>query len=84
VFVCYFLTPPAGAHPANPNIPININYLYGFNDRQPQQWVNENLYAILWIGVLWLAAFFPTHLVLRKIFHRSTTRGRLEAPHSIS
>jgi hypothetical protein len=34
VFVCYFFTPPAGAHPANPNIPININYLYGFNDQQ--------------------------------------------------
>jgi hypothetical protein len=25
VFVCYFFTPPAGAHPTNPNTPININ-----------------------------------------------------------
>ena len=26
---CYFFTPPAGPHPTDPNLPININYLYG-------------------------------------------------------
>jgi hypothetical protein len=67
-FVCYFFTPPAGAHLANVNVPININYLYGFNDQQPQHWVNQNLYVILWLGALWLVAFLPTHLALRKIF----------------
>jgi hypothetical protein len=67
-FVCYFITPPAGAHLANANVPININYLYGFNDQQPQHWVNQNLYVILWLCVLWLVAFLPTHLALRKIF----------------
>jgi hypothetical protein len=72
MFVCYFFTPPAGAHPANPNIPINLNYLYGFNDQQPQHWLNQNLYVILWFGALWLAAFLPTHLVLRKIFASNT------------
>jgi hypothetical protein len=67
VLVCYFFTPPAGAHLANHNIPININYIYGFNDQQPQHWVNQNLYVILLLGVLWLVAFLPTHLALRKI-----------------
>jgi hypothetical protein len=71
VLVCYFFTPPAGAHLASANVPININYLYGFNDQQPQHWVNQNLYVILWLGVLWLGAFFPTHLALRKIFAAS-------------
>jgi hypothetical protein len=68
MFVCYFFTPPAGAHPANPNIPINLNYLYGFNDQQPQHWVNQNFYVILLLAVLWLVAYLPTHLALRKIF----------------
>ncbi len=68
MLVCYLFTPPAGAHLANANVPININYLYGFNDQQPQHWVNQNLYVILWFGVLWLVAFLPTHLALRKIF----------------
>jgi hypothetical protein len=74
VFACYFFTLPAGAHPANPNIPVNINYLYGFNDRQPQHWINENLYVILWPGALWLVAFLPTHLALRKIFAAAPLR----------
>ncbi len=68
VLVCYFFTPPAGAHLANANVPININYLYGFNDQQPQHWVNQNIYVFLWLGVLWFVAFLPTHLALRKIF----------------
>jgi hypothetical protein len=62
----YFLALPAGAQPANPNLPININYLYGFNDHQPQTWVNQKVYVFLWLGALWLVAFLPTHLVLRK------------------
>ena len=70
VCLCYFFTPPAGAHPANPKAPININYLYGFNDQQPQTRVNQNLYVVLWFGVLWFAFFLPTHLVLRRIFER--------------
>jgi hypothetical protein len=68
VSVCYFFTPPAGAHLTNSDIPINLNYVYGFNDQQPQAWVNQNLYVILWLGALWLVAFLPTHLALRKIF----------------
>jgi hypothetical protein len=80
VLVCYFFTPPAGAHLANPNLPININYLYGFNDQQPQHWVNQNLYVILWLGVVWLVAFFPTHLVLRKIFAAPPPAAGLKLP----
>ena len=68
VTVCYLSTPPAGSHLADPNIPININYTCGFNDKQPQTWINQNLYVVLWPAALWLAAFVPTHLVLRRIF----------------
>jgi hypothetical protein len=68
VLIGYLFTPPAGAHPADPNVPININYVYGFNDQQPQTWVNQNLYVILWLIVLWLVVFVPTHLALRKLF----------------
>ncbi|MGA2555484.1 MAG: hypothetical protein ABSG04_04345 [Verrucomicrobiota bacterium] len=80
VLACYFFTPPAGAHLANPNLPININYIYGCNDRQPQGWVKQNLYVILWLGALWLLAFLPTHLVLRKIFAAPRSVGGLERP----
>jgi hypothetical protein len=79
VFVSYFFTPPAGAHPANPNIPINLNYVYGFDDQQPQTWLNQDLYVILWLGALWLVAFLPTHLALRKTF-ASPPRAARESP----
>ena len=78
VLVCYLFTPPAGAHLADPNIPFNINYVYGFNDRQPQTWLNQNLYVVVWFGVLWLVAFLPTHLVLRKIFAASQQAASLK------
>ena len=68
VFVSYCFMPPAGAHLANPNLPVNINYVYGFNDKQPQHWLNQNLYVAVWLAVLFLVVFLPTHLVLRKLF----------------
>lgn len=68
VLVCYFFTPPAGAHPPNPNTPININCIYGINDKQPQTWMNQNLYVVLWLVALFLVFYLPTHILLRKIF----------------
>ena len=79
-FVCYLFTPPAGAHLANSNTPINLNYIYGFNDQQPQTWVNQDIYVILWLGVLWLVAFLPTHLALRKIFAAPQQPAAGESP----
>jgi hypothetical protein len=72
VLICYFLMPPAGAHLANPNIPVNIDYVYGFNDQVPQHWMNQNLYVVAWIAVLNLAVFVPTHLVLRRLVRPAT------------
>jgi hypothetical protein len=68
LLVSYHFTPPAGVHLADPNIPVNVNYIYGVNNQQPQHWVNQNFYVILWLGALWLTAFLPTHLALRKVF----------------
>ena len=78
VLVCYFFTPPAGAHLADPNIPVNLNYVYGFDDQQPQHWINQNLYVVLLLVGLWLAAFLPTHLLLRKYFAMSPPTLRLQ------
>ena len=75
VLASYFFTPPAGAHPADPNTPINLNYVYGFNDQKPQHLMNQNLYVALWLGTLWLVTYLPTHLVLRKIFTVASRRN---------
>lgn len=77
VLISYFFLPPAGAHLANHNTPVNIDYVYGFSDSEPQHWVNQRLYVVLWIGILWLVAFLPTHLVLRKFCRPAGLRQEL-------
>lgn len=68
ILASYFFAPPAGAQLSDPNTPVNINYVYGFNDRRPQTWISQDIYIVLWLGVLWLGVFLPTHLILRKVF----------------
>ena len=76
VLVSYFFLPPAGAHLADPKIPININYVYGFNVKEPQHWVSPNFYVGIWIALLTVAAYVPTHLVLRKIYRPAIVTGQ--------
>jgi hypothetical protein len=80
VLICYFFTRPAGPHPIDPSVPINLNYVYGFNEQQPQTWMNQNLYVILWLATLWLVAFLPTHLLLRKIFGATSAATGMNPP----
>ncbi len=78
VLFSYLLLPPAGAVLANPNIPVNIDYVYGFSDRGPQHWMNQTLYVALYLAALWCVIFLPTHALLRRIVPpagaRTTTR----------
>ena len=80
ILICYFFTRPAGPHPIDPSLPVNLNYVYGFNDQQPQTWMNQNLYVILWLATLWLVAFLPTHLLLRKIFGATPAATGMNPP----
>lgn len=66
VLLAYKFTLPAGAHPANPNLPINVNNIYGFDNDHPQHLMNQHLYLVCWLAALWLVAYFPTHLALKR------------------
>ncbi len=66
VLVSYFFLPGLGTVPANPNTPVNVDYVYGFSDK-PQHWMNQNLYVAVYLAALWGLVFFPTHALLRKI-----------------
>lgn len=68
VLVCYFLMPGPPAPADNPNLPVNINYVYGFSDTEPQQWLPSLLYLLLVLVVLPVGIFWPTHLVLARAF----------------
>ena len=66
--VCYFLLPAPPPSEADPNLPVNVNYVYGLDDKQPQTWVPP----LAWLGLLMaglpLAVYLPTHLVLKRLF----------------
>jgi len=64
--VAYFLLPPAGAVLANPQVPRNVNYVFGMDDAKPQQWLPPLAYLGVWISALTCIIFVPTHLLLKK------------------
>jgi hypothetical protein len=68
IVICYFLTPPPPASADNPNLPVNVNYVYGLGNERPQQWMPPLIYLGLLLIGLPALAYLPTHLVLSKFF----------------
>lgn len=62
----FFFFPKAGETLADPNLPRNINYVFGMDDAQPQAWMSAELYLVTWIALLIIVVFIPTHFVLKK------------------
>jgi hypothetical protein len=67
MLICYFLMPAPPAPPDNPNLPVNINYVYGLSDVGPQQWMHPLMYLTLMMIGLPLCIFLPTHLILSNV-----------------
>lgn len=65
--VAFFWLPQAGETLANPNLPRNVNYVFGLDDARPQTWMSPELYLVFWIALLTFVVFVPTHFVLKKI-----------------
>jgi hypothetical protein len=67
---CYFCMPAPPTPPGNPDLPVNINYVYGPNDEKVQTWMPP----LAWLGLLMVAMpaviYAPTHVVLSKIAER--------------
>jgi hypothetical protein len=70
--ISFFLLPPAGAHPANPKTPVNIDYVFGPNDAKPQSWMSAGTYLVTYMFALPAVFFVPTHLVLRRVFRKTS------------
>ena len=69
--VAYFFLPPAGTILADPKIPVNINYVFGFDDAHPQTWLPAPLYLLVWMTGLLVVFYVPSHLVLSRLFGRT-------------
>lgn len=71
MLICYFLMPAPPAPASDPNLPVNINYVHGMSDTQPQTWLSPLAYLALLMVGLPICVFLPTHLVLRGVFRMS-------------
>ncbi len=66
--IAYFLLPPAGAVLSNPNLPRNVNYVFGIlSDDKPQEWMPPLVYLGVWIAAMIGIAATPVHFLLKKI-----------------
>lgn len=73
ITVCYWLLPGPPPDPANPNVPVNINYVYGFDDNAAQTLMPQWAWlALLYLG-LPLVVFAPTHWALAKYYGAVST-----------
>ncbi len=72
--IAYFLLPAAGAVLADPQVPRNVNYVFGMDDAAPQSWLPPLAYLGAWIAALVGIVFLPTHFVLKK-FCKSAFKG---------
>lgn len=57
--VSYLFTDPA----------LNINWVFGWS-REPQAWLPGTWYLALWMLLVPLCVYLPTHFVLKKLFAR--------------
>lgn len=67
----FFLLPPAGAELADPNLPRNVNYVFGMDDANPQTRFAPLTYLGLWAGGLIVLVYLPTHFILNRWFARA-------------
>jgi len=77
MLVCYFLMPPPPAPAAVPgqtNPPVNINYVYGPGDANPQHWMPPLAWLGLLLAALPLAFYLPAHFFLRWLAARCGSR----------
>ena len=77
VLICFFAMPGPPPPVDNPNLPVNINYVHGFSDQKPQDWLPPLTYLGAMLVILPTAFYWPTHLLLKRLFRtKLTARGR--------
>jgi len=65
ILVCFFFMPPPRPNPGLE--PVNIDYVFGFSDTEPQQWMSPGLWVAGLMILMPLLLFVPTHFILRRV-----------------
>ncbi len=64
MLACYFVMPAPPPPADNPNLPVNINYVYNLNDERVQTWMPPPAYLALVMAAYPVCFWLPMHLLL--------------------
>jgi hypothetical protein len=77
LLISYFFAPAPPPPARHPHWAVNINYVYGLDDKHPQTLMAPPLWLLLMMAFNVLVLYLPTHLVLRRVY---ATRGPRAVP----
>lgn len=64
----FFLPAPGSAEVlANPQVPYNVNYVFGMSETECQTWMPPSLYLVAWVTALITLVYLPTHALLKRL-----------------
>jgi hypothetical protein len=69
---CYLWTPAPPPPADNPQLPANLNCVYGLSDHAPQHWMNPNLWFVLLLLVVAFVLTYPVHRLLHWLMRDAT------------
>jgi hypothetical protein len=68
ILISYLFAPAPPPSASHPNWAVNINYVYGLDDKHPQTMMAPWLWLLFMMAVTAIAIYLPTHFVLRRVF----------------
>ena len=74
LFVCYFHMPAPPAPLDNPNLPVNINYVFGLSETASQTWMSANAWFVMLVVGLPAVFWYPVHIILGKVLPSANNR----------
>ena len=68
LLVSYLFAPAPPPSASHPSWAVNLNYVYGLDDKHPQAFMAPRLWLLFLIAFHVIAIYLPTHLVLRRVY----------------
>lgn len=66
--ICYLAIPGPPPPPENINRPVNINYVYGFSNDKPQDWLEPDWYFAGMMAAIPVVMLWPSHILFAWLF----------------
>ena len=75
LLICFYVAPKPPPSTEFPSHAVNINYVYGMDDKRPQTLMAPELWLLLMMVVNVVVLYLPTHVILEKIYRPAGSRS---------